>query len=98
MATKRTSGTGSRPRSLPTKPRIATDSYSRNAMDLLSRPAARRVAASLPKHADSIIAPAYQFAGMKEYRDDVRAHAVKFGRDPDDIKVGPLRGSGRRAP
>ena len=39
------------------------------------------------KHADSIIAPAYQLAGMKEYRDDVRAHAVKFGRDPDDIKV-----------
>ena len=24
---------------------------------------------------------------MKEYRDDVRAHAVKFGRNPDDIKV-----------
>src|SRR5271156_2264674 len=39
------------------------------------------------KHADSIIAPAYQLAGMKEYRDDVRAHAVKFGRNPDDIKV-----------
>ena len=39
------------------------------------------------KHADSIIAPANQLAGMKEYRDDVRAHAVKFGRNPDDIKV-----------
>jgi FMN-dependent oxidoreductase (nitrilotriacetate monooxygenase family) len=39
------------------------------------------------KHADSIIAPAYRLAGMKEYRDDVRTHAVKFGRNPDDIKV-----------
>jgi FMN-dependent oxidoreductase (nitrilotriacetate monooxygenase family) len=39
------------------------------------------------KHADSIIAPAYGQAGIKEYRDDVRAHAVKFGRNPDDIKV-----------
>src|SRR5712675_3242762 len=29
-----TSGTGSWQRSLPTKPRIATESYSRNAMDL----------------------------------------------------------------
>ena len=24
---------------------------------------------------------------MREYRDDVRAHAVKLGRNPDDIKV-----------
>jgi FMN-dependent oxidoreductase (nitrilotriacetate monooxygenase family) len=39
------------------------------------------------KHADSIIATANQVAGMKQYRDDVRGHAVKFGRDPDDIKV-----------
>ena len=39
------------------------------------------------KHADSIIAPAYRLAGMKEYRDDVRTHAVKFGCNPDDIKV-----------
>ena len=39
------------------------------------------------KHADSIIATANQVAGMKQYRDDVRAHAVKFGRDPDNIKV-----------
>src|SRR5271170_6011514 len=39
------------------------------------------------KHADSIIAPAYQLAGMKQYRDDVRAHAAKFGRNTDDIKV-----------
>jgi long-chain alkane monooxygenase len=39
------------------------------------------------KHADSIIATANQVGGMKQYRDDVRAHAVKFGRDPDNIKV-----------
>ena len=28
-----------------------------------------------------------QIDGMKQYRDEVRAHAVRFGRDPDDIKV-----------
>jgi long-chain alkane monooxygenase len=39
------------------------------------------------KHADSIIATANQVGGMKQYREDVRAHAVKFGRNPDDIKV-----------
>ena len=39
------------------------------------------------KHADSIIATANQVSGMKQYRDDVRAHAVKFGRHPDNIKV-----------
>jgi alkanesulfonate monooxygenase SsuD/methylene tetrahydromethanopterin reductase-like flavin-dependent oxidoreductase (luciferase family) len=39
------------------------------------------------KHADSIIATANGIAGMKEYRDDVRRHAVSFGRNPDDIKV-----------
>ena len=39
------------------------------------------------RHADSIIATANQVAGMKQYRDDVRAHAVKFGRHPDNIKV-----------
>jgi FMN-dependent oxidoreductase (nitrilotriacetate monooxygenase family) len=39
------------------------------------------------KHADSIIATANQISGMKQYRDDVRGHAVKFGRNPDDIKV-----------
>ena len=37
------------------------------------------------KHADSIIAPAYGLAGMKEYRDDVRAHAAKFGRNPGEV-------------
>jgi alkanesulfonate monooxygenase SsuD/methylene tetrahydromethanopterin reductase-like flavin-dependent oxidoreductase (luciferase family) len=39
------------------------------------------------KYADSIIATATGIDGMKEYRDDVRRHAVSFGRDPDDIKV-----------
>jgi long-chain alkane monooxygenase len=39
------------------------------------------------KHADSIIATANQVAGMKQYRDEVRGHAVKFDRNPDDIKV-----------
>jgi long-chain alkane monooxygenase len=39
------------------------------------------------KFADSIIATANGIEGMKRYRDDVRAHARNFGRDPDDIKV-----------
>src|ERR1700726_830221 len=39
------------------------------------------------RHADSVIAPTSRLAGIKEYRDDVRAHAVKFGRNPDDIKI-----------
>ncbi len=39
------------------------------------------------RHADSIIAIANGIDGMKQYRDDVRRHAVSFGRDPDDIKV-----------
>jgi FMN-dependent oxidoreductase (nitrilotriacetate monooxygenase family) len=39
------------------------------------------------RHADSIIAVANGVAGMKQYRDDVRGHAVKFGRNPDDAKV-----------
>jgi FMN-dependent oxidoreductase (nitrilotriacetate monooxygenase family) len=39
--------------------------------------------------ADSIIpiANANGISGMKAYRDDVRAHAVTLGRNPDDIKV-----------
>ena len=37
--------------------------------------------------ADSIIATANGYAGMKAYRDDVRARAAAAGRDPDDIKV-----------
>jgi FMN-dependent oxidoreductase (nitrilotriacetate monooxygenase family) len=43
--------------------------------------------ASAAKHADSIIAVANGIDGMKQYRDDVRRHAVSFGRNPDDIKV-----------
>jgi alkanesulfonate monooxygenase SsuD/methylene tetrahydromethanopterin reductase-like flavin-dependent oxidoreductase (luciferase family) len=39
------------------------------------------------RHADSIIATANQIEGMKQYRDEVRAHAAKYGRNPDDIKV-----------
>jgi long-chain alkane monooxygenase len=39
------------------------------------------------KHADSIIAIGQGVAGMKEYRDDVRARAIAQGRNPDDIKV-----------
>ncbi|HEY9644220.1 MAG TPA: NtaA/DmoA family FMN-dependent monooxygenase [Coleofasciculaceae cyanobacterium] len=39
------------------------------------------------KHADSIIAVSQGIAGMKEYRDDVRARAAAQGRNPDDIKV-----------
>jgi len=37
--------------------------------------------------ADSIIAPSMGVAGLKAYRDDVRARAVAGGRDPDEIKV-----------
>lgn len=37
--------------------------------------------------ADSIIATANGIAGMKWYRDDVRARAAAAGRNPDDIKV-----------
>jgi len=39
------------------------------------------------RNADSIIAVANGIDGMKQYRDDVRRHAVSFGRNPDDIKV-----------
>jgi FMN-dependent oxidoreductase (nitrilotriacetate monooxygenase family) len=39
------------------------------------------------KHADSIIAVANGVKAMKAFRDDIRARAAKFGRDPDDIKV-----------
>ena len=39
------------------------------------------------KHSDSIIAGANGIKGKKEFRDDIRRRAEKFGRDPDDIKV-----------
>jgi FMN-dependent oxidoreductase (nitrilotriacetate monooxygenase family) len=47
-------------------------------------PRGRKFAA---RHADSIIATANGIAGMKQYRDEVREHAARFGRDPDDVKV-----------
>jgi FMN-dependent oxidoreductase (nitrilotriacetate monooxygenase family) len=39
------------------------------------------------RHADSVIAPTSTLKGIKEYRDDVRAHGEKCGRNPDDIKI-----------
>ncbi|MGD9764015.1 MAG: NtaA/DmoA family FMN-dependent monooxygenase [Candidatus Binatia bacterium] len=39
------------------------------------------------KHADSIITLAEGIEGMKEYRDDIRARAKSYGRNPDEIKV-----------
>ena len=39
------------------------------------------------KHADTIIATANGVKQMKQFRDDVRQRAVRFGRNPDDIKV-----------
>jgi long-chain alkane monooxygenase len=38
-------------------------------------------------HADSIIAVGNGIEGMKQYRDEVRAHVVAAGRNPDDMKV-----------
>ena len=38
-------------------------------------------------HSDTIVAGVKGAAGMKAYRDDVRAHAVAQGRNPDTIKV-----------
>jgi long-chain alkane monooxygenase len=35
---------------------------------------------------------ANRIAGMKQYREDVRAHAVKFGRNPDGIPGYPFLG------
>lgn len=39
------------------------------------------------RHADTIIATANGVKAMKQFREDVRERAVKFGRNPDDIKV-----------
>jgi FMN-dependent oxidoreductase (nitrilotriacetate monooxygenase family) len=44
----------------------------------------RRFAA---QHADTIVASVKGVAGMRAYRDDVRAHAIAAGRNPNDIKV-----------
>jgi FMN-dependent oxidoreductase (nitrilotriacetate monooxygenase family) len=39
------------------------------------------------KHADSIISIANGISGMREFREDIRARAAGFGRNPDDIKI-----------
>ncbi|GAA0306358.1 NtaA/DmoA family FMN-dependent monooxygenase [Kineococcus aurantiacus] len=39
------------------------------------------------RNADLVMALPKGVAAMKEYRDDVRARAEAFGRDPDDVKV-----------
>jgi FMN-dependent oxidoreductase (nitrilotriacetate monooxygenase family) len=39
------------------------------------------------RNADIVLATSGTMADMKKYRDDVRAHAVGFGRNPDDLKV-----------
>jgi FMN-dependent oxidoreductase (nitrilotriacetate monooxygenase family) len=39
------------------------------------------------QHADSVISVASGVASMKAFRSDIRARAVKQGRDPDKIKV-----------
>lgn len=39
------------------------------------------------RHADTIIATANGIKAMKAFRDDVRERAIRFGRDPDTIKV-----------
>jgi FMN-dependent oxidoreductase (nitrilotriacetate monooxygenase family) len=39
------------------------------------------------KHADAIVTIANGVDGMIEYRDDIRARAMRHGRNPDDVKV-----------
>ncbi|MGF7150297.1 FMN-dependent oxidoreductase (nitrilotriacetate monooxygenase family) [Sphingomonas zeicaulis] len=39
------------------------------------------------RNADVVLATSGTMADMKKYRDDVRGHAVDFGRDPDSLKV-----------
>jgi FMN-dependent oxidoreductase (nitrilotriacetate monooxygenase family) len=39
------------------------------------------------KHADCVISLAEGIAGMKDYRNDIRARAKASGRDPDQVKV-----------
>ncbi|MBU8542646.1 MULTISPECIES: NtaA/DmoA family FMN-dependent monooxygenase [Roseomonadaceae] len=38
-------------------------------------------------HADTVVAGVKGAAAMKSYRDDVRAHAVAQGRNPDHVKI-----------
>ena len=47
-------------------------------------PAGRRFAA---KNAEVVIASCSSIAEMKDYRNDVRTHAISCGRDPDSVKV-----------
>lgn len=42
------------------------------------------------KNADVILTIPAGIEGAKKYREDIRARAVKFGRDPDEIKVFPV--------
>jgi FMN-dependent oxidoreductase (nitrilotriacetate monooxygenase family) len=39
------------------------------------------------KHADTIVSSAKGVDDMRDYRDEVRAKAVEFGRNPDDIRI-----------
>jgi FMN-dependent oxidoreductase (nitrilotriacetate monooxygenase family) len=39
------------------------------------------------RHADTVIAAAVGIDAMKEYRDDVRQRAERYGRDPESIKM-----------
>ncbi len=39
------------------------------------------------RNAEVVLAQAHGVADMKKYREDVRAHAIEFGRDPDSMKV-----------
>ena len=39
------------------------------------------------RHADCVISQVNGVSGMKSFRDDIRARAVKHGRNPDDVKV-----------
>jgi alkanesulfonate monooxygenase SsuD/methylene tetrahydromethanopterin reductase-like flavin-dependent oxidoreductase (luciferase family) len=39
------------------------------------------------KYADTVVGTATDPAGMIAYRDDIRSRAVRYGRNPDDIKV-----------
>jgi FMN-dependent oxidoreductase (nitrilotriacetate monooxygenase family) len=39
------------------------------------------------RYADVVVGPTSSPEKMKEYRDDVRERATKFGRNPDDVKI-----------
>lgn len=39
------------------------------------------------RHADTVLSAAVGIDAMKEYRDDVRKRAERYGRDPDSIKM-----------